>query len=281
MSTIPENHVETTSSDDHRSELRARYERVKERVAQAAQRSGRRAEDIVLVAVTKYAAIDDVRELLKLGQMDFGENRVQNLVQRTAQIEEYIHRHHDLARGRETAVPKAARWHMIGHLQRNKVRKVLPLVRLLHSVDSLRLAEEIQTCAARYDEPVEILVQVNAANEKQKSGVAPAAARHLIDQLNTMLNLRVRGLMCMAPHVEDPEESRQYFQLVQELFADIRRSGAAGERFDILSMGMTNDFEVAIECGANIVRVGSAIFGERAMMNDDDEALAEESEDDA
>ncbi len=150
---------------------------------------------------------------------------------------------------------------MVGHLQRNKVAKVLKLVRLIHSVDSLRLAEEIQTAAARYEEPVEVLIQVNTTGEKDKHGVAPAAAVHLIEQIDTMMNLRPRGLMSIARQVEDPQEARLDFERCTDLFEDIRREGAGGEQFDILSMGMSNDFEVAIECGANIVRIGSAIFG--------------------
>jgi len=261
MPTAPEKHQQMTA------QLKDRLADVKKRIAAAAERSGRKAEDIILIAVTKYASIDQVRELITLGHIDFGESRVQNLVQRSAQVEEFLDRHRELARGREAKVPDKIRWHMIGHVQRNKVRKVLPLVRLIHSVDSLRLAEEIQQAASKLDEPVEVLVQVNVSNEQQKSGVAPAAVRHLIDQIDTMMNIRVRGLMCMAPLVDDPTEARPYFELCHELFTDVRRAGAAGERFDILSMGMSHDFEVAIETGANVVRIGSAIFGER---EDDD-----------
>lgn len=241
--------------------LKDRYAAVKQRIAAAAARSGQSPDRIILVAVTKYASIDQVRQLVELGHTDLGENHVQNLVQRVAQIDEFIARHRQL-RGRESTVPERVRWHMIGHLQRNKVRKVLNLARLIHSVDSLRLAEEIQAAAIRQDEPVEVLVQVNVAGEKSKYGIAPAAARHLIDQMDTMLNIRVRGLMCMAPLVEDPETVRPVFTRCKELFDDLRRIGCGGDRFDILSMGMSNDFEVAIECGANLVRVGSAIFGE-------------------
>ena len=162
---------------------------------------------------------------------------------------------------------------MIGHLQRNKVKKLLPLVRLVHSVDSLRLAEEIQNHAGRLEDPVEVLVQVNVTGEKQKYGVAPAAARHLVEQIETMMNMRVRGLMCIAEDVVDPIAIRHAFQLCAELFDDIRHHNHCGERFNILSMGMTNDFEIAIECGANVVRVGSAIFGERRTdVPEDDEA---------
>lgn len=264
MPTAPERHDQMTAK------LKDRLADVRQRMAEAAQRGGRSDKDIILVAVTKYAAIDQIRELITLGHVDFGENRVQHLVQRAAQVEEFLDRHRELARGRDSSVPEKVRWHMIGHLQRNKVRKVLPLVRLIHSVDSLRLVEEIQQLAAKRDEPVEILVQVNVSNERQKGGVAPAAVRHLIDQIDTMMNIRVRGLMCMAPLVEDPTEARPYFELCRELFDDVRRSGAAGDRFDILSMGMSNDFEVAIECGANVVRIGSAIFGEREEDDGDE-----------
>jgi hypothetical protein len=242
--------------------MKDRYEAVKQRVAAAAVRTGRRAEDIVIVAVTKYASIDQIRELVSLGQQDLGENQVQQLAQRAAQMDEYLARYRELHRSRTAAgLPRSLRWHMIGHLQRNKVRKVLPAIRLVHSVDSLRLAEELQTAAARFEKPVEVLVQVNVAGEKTKSGVAPAAAKHLVDQLDTMMNVRPRGLMCMAPLVDNPELVRPVFDRTRELFEEIRKSGSAGEHFDILSMGMSNDFEIAIECGANLVRIGSAIFG--------------------
>ena len=244
--------------------LAERYTAVKDRIAAAARRRGIPPGDVILVLVTKFAAIDQVRELITLGHADFGENRAPNLLQRAAQIDEFISRHRELNRDAASKLPRQVRWHMIGHLQRNKVRKLLGVVRLIHSVDSLRLAEEIQQGATRLNEPVEVLVQINPAGEKQKHGIALAAARHLIDQIETMVNVRARGLMAMAPLLDDPEASRPHFERTQELFEEIRRSGAGGERFDILSMGMTNDFEVAIECGANLVRVGRAVFGEPA-----------------
>lgn len=244
--------------------LKERYEAVRQRIAAAAERDGRRGEDVVLIAVTKFASIEEIRELIQLGHVDFGENRVQNLTQRAAVIDEFLQRRRELSsEGEGAALPPKVRWHMIGHLQRNKVRKVLSVVRLIHSVDSLRLAEEIQTAASRMDEPVEILVQVNTSGEKSKYGIAPAAARHLIEQIESTMNLRVRGLMCMAPIADDPEEARPTFLRCRELYEDIRRAGIASEKFNILSMGMSGDFEVGIECGANIIRVGSAIFGER------------------
>ncbi len=246
---------------DSGSTLKERYDAVRERIAAASARAERRPQDVLLCVVTKFAAMDQIRQLLELGHRDFAENRVQSLIQRSAQIDEFIERHRQLPGSREVRVPEKPRWHMIGHVQRNKVRKVVQLVRLIHSVDSLRLAEEVQTAASRREEPVEVLVQVNTSGEKSKSGVAPAAAMHVVDQIDTMVNLRARGLMCMAPLTDDPELSRPCFERLYELFDEIKTAAGKGSHFDIVSMGMSNDFEVAIECGANIVRVGSAIFG--------------------
>ena len=251
--------------------LKQRYETVRGRIADAAVRSGRRPENIVLTAVTKFASIDQIRELIELGHADFAESRVQALVQRVGQIDEFLQRHRQLHSARHLSLPGPLRWHMIGHLQRNKIRKVLDLVRLIHSVDSLRLAEEIQMATARREEPVEVLVQVNVSGEKSKYGVAPAAASHLVEQIDTMMNVRPRGLMCMAPLVEDPQQVRPIFERCRELLEDIHSLGLGGDHFDILSMGMTSDFEVAIECGANVVRVGSAIFGPPANPGPDDD----------
>lgn len=258
--------------------LRERWESVRSRIADAARRSGRRNDSVLLVVVTKGASIDQIRELLGFGQVDFGENRVQQLMQRAAAIDDFAARRRELGSPRTdaasparppgsgaAAAPGAARWHMVGTLQRNKVRKCIELARLIHSVDNLRLAEEIQIAGMKRPEPVEVLVEVNIAGERSKQGVAPAAARHLVDQLETMVNLRVRGLMCMAPLDGGLDAARSVFDRCRELHEEIRRSGAGGGRFDILSMGMSADFEVAIECGANLVRVGSAVVGEPAQ----------------
>jgi pyridoxal phosphate enzyme (YggS family) len=244
-----------------------RYADVRRRIDAALARSGRAGDPVILVAVMMYVSIDQIRELLRLGHADLGENRVQVLEQHAAQAEEYLSRVRQLPSAAGGEVPDRVRWHMIGHLQRNKVRKVLDRVRLVHSVDSLRLAEEIQSAAAtRGDDPVEVLVQVNVAGEAQKYGVAPPAVRHLIDQIDTMFHVRVRGLMCMAPYSDDPETSRPVFERCREMFEDIR---VGREGFDLLSMGMSGDFEVGVECGSNVVRVGSAIFGEREATGED------------
>lgn len=262
------------------STLESRYHDVRRRIAEAARRSGRGPGDVLLVAVTKYAEPDQIRELIRLGHRDFGENRVQNLIQRAALIEEYMARRRVLAHAAPGAVPQTpgpsaadqpVRWHMIGHLQRNKAKKAVELCRLIHSVDSLRLAEEIQTVASKREDPVEVLIQVNCSGEKSKFGCPPPAARHLAEQIDTMVSVRLRGVMTMAPLTSNPEEARETFARCREIFEEIQRTGVGEGRFNILSMGMTNDFEVAIEEGANLVRIGSAIFGEPKVQEPEDD----------
>jgi pyridoxal phosphate enzyme (YggS family) len=254
--------------------LRQRYEDVKSRLAAAARRAGRRPEEILLCVVTKSGSVDQIRELIQLGHADFAENRVQQLVQRAAQIDEWRRRQEALGltpgAGAGAAV-SSVRWHMIGTLQRNKVRKAIECARLIHSVDSLRLAEEIQVAATRRERPVEVLVEVNIAGEDSKQGVAPGAARHLVRQIETMTNVKARGMMCMAPLAGGAEAARSTFTRCRELFEEIRQSGAGGERFDILSMGMSGDFEIAVECGSNLVRVGGAVIGPPQVTEGPDE----------
>ncbi len=267
--------------DSRDGTLRERLESVKERIAAAAAQAGRDPREIALVAVTKHASMDQIRELIGIGHVDLGENRVQQLVQRAAQVDEFLARRRQLPESAgDGEHPSQVRWHMVGRLQRNKVRKAVELSRLVHGVDSLRLAEEIQAVAVRREQPVEILVQVNVAGESAKGGVAPAAARHLVDQIDTMVNVKPRGLMCMAPLDDqgeaDPDLARRTFDRCRELFDDIRSAGSGGERFDLLSMGMSGDFELAIASGANLVRVGSSIFGDAGVDAED----VEESEED-
>lgn len=242
--------------------LQRRYQEVRQRIARAARASGRRESDVILVAVTKFADPEQIRVLLHLGHRDFGENRVQALVQRAAMVEEYARRHRTLPTVRGPLPADPVRWHMIGHLQRNKVRKVIEVCRLIHSVDSLRLAEEIHVHAARRPEPMDVLLQVNCSGEATKFGCPMPAAIHLAEQIDTMVNVRLRGLMTMAPLCADPRDARPTFARLRELFEEIRQAGIGGEHFNLLSMGMSNDFEVAIAEGANVVRVGTAIFGE-------------------
>lgn len=263
--------------------LGERLEALRGRIAAAAHAAGRHPGEVALVAVTKNASIDQIRELLGLGQVDLGENRMQQLVQRAAQIDESLARRRQLPEASADS-PRLSppRWHMIGRLQRNKIRKAVELSRLIHGVDSLRLAEEIQLCAGRRETPIEILVQVNVAGERSKGGVVPAAARHLVDQIETMVNVKARGLMCMAPLGPDGEPdldaARRTFDRCRELFEDIRAAGSGGDRFDLLSMGMSGDFEHAIAAGANLVRVGSALFGDAPhdLATDEDEDAEQE-----
>ena len=243
--------------------LRERYDAVNARIAAAAVRSGRKPEQIMVVVVTKSATIEQIRELISFGHQDFGENRVQQLIQRSAQIDEHLVRLREL-RGSAPEV----RWHMIGSVQRNKVRKTVDLARLIQSVDSLRLAEEIHVQAARREQPIDVLLEVNVSGEISKHGITGAAVRHVVQQLDTMVNLRVRGLMCMAPLEGGAVEARKTFDRAFELFTDVRQSGQGGKTFDLLSMGMSADFEAAIEAGANIVRIGSAIIGPELGLPD-------------
>ncbi len=249
--------------------LRERYQAVRQRIADAAIRAGRKPERVHLVAVTKYASPDQIRSLIDLGHIDLGESRVQQLTQRAPLMHEYLQRQRALGgadRGDGVSPPEKIRWHMIGSLQRNKVKAVLPHVQLVHSVDSLRLAEEIHAVAAKLDICVDVLLQVNISGETSKSGVASPAALHLIDQMDTMVHLRPRGLMTMAPKLEGRDESgavRSVFSRCRECFEEIRSQGVGGKDFNVLSMGMTDDFDIAVEEGANVIRVGRAIFGDQ------------------
>jgi PLP dependent protein len=262
------------------ADLDQRYAAVKASIATAARKSGRDPDDIILVAVTKFAEPDQIRRLMQLGHKDFGENKVQNLLHRAAMVEEYLARHRVLPHLRVAADtlfstgsggPQAVRWHMIGHLQRNKARKAIEYCRLIHSVDSLRLAEEIQSLAQKREEPVEVLIQVNCSGENSKYGCPVPAALHLAEQIDTMVTVRVRGLMTMAPLSDNPEDSRATFGRCRELFEEIKKTGIGDGKFNLLSMGMSGDYEVAIAEGANIVRVGSAIFGEPKIEQAEEE----------
>ncbi len=261
--------------------LEARYTEVRQRVADAAVRAGRNPEDVILVAVTKSAEPDQIRTLLHMGHRDLGENRIQQLVQRASMIEELLARRRALPSTPSSrsgnghtpppGPPDTVRWHMIGHLQRNKARKAVEFCRLIHSVDSLRLAEEIQQAAVRREQMVDVLIQVNCSGEPNKFGCLMPAARHLAEQIGTMSFVNVRGLMTMAEETHDTDKIRRAFSRCRELFEDISLD-PPGQHFNILSMGMSNDFELAIEQGANMVRVGSAIFGEPSEHPEDHHA---------
>lgn len=249
-----------------RTSLAEKYDEINDRIAAACERAGRDRKSVALVAVTKYAAPEQVRELVRLGHQDFAENYVQPLVQRASQLNEF---HQRRVQAGDALVAGRLRWHMIGHLQRNKAKKVIPEVRLIHSVDSLRLAEELQACLVNSEKQLDVLVQVNCSGEESKYGCHVPAAIPLAEQIDQMYSLRVRGLMTIAPYSENPEDARPVFARGRELFEEIRDLGVGDGKFNLLSMGMSGDYEVALEEGANVVRVGSAIFGEREL---DDEA---------
>lgn len=240
-----------------RRKLSDNLKRIHERIAAACERGRRRPEDVRLLAVTKTVEVDVIRTALEAGVTDLGESRVQELVKRAGMIQEHLSRRRKL--GTEENVPEPT-WHMIGHLQRNKVRQVLPWVEEVHSVDSLRLAEEISKESQRLGRTTRIYIEVNVAGEKSKYGVAVGALSYLMSHIMPMPGLRIVGLMTMAPLVEDPEEARPHFRRLRELLEDLHLELSLGPDFRELSMGMSNDYEVAVEEGATIVRVGSALF---------------------
>ncbi len=229
---------------------------VKDAISSACARVGRDVSEIKLVVVTKSATIEAIQEVIRLGFTDLGENRVQQLKKVSAQISEYF-----LEKGNDdSALPEKVNWHMVGHLQRNKVRHVLPTVSLIHSVDTLRLAEEINALAAKLNLCPEILMQVNISNEPQKYGVPVGATTHLAEQIETLPNLNLIGLMTMAPLTHNKDVIRACFVRARELFVEMRGERVVGSHFTELSMGMSSDYEVAVEEGATILRIGSAIF---------------------
>jgi pyridoxal phosphate enzyme (YggS family) len=233
-----------------------RLKRVRDNMAEAAVRSGRPPEQVKLVAVTKTVGVDVIRQLLEIGVTDIGENHVQELIKRAGMIQESQSR---LQMSSPRAVP-SPNWHMVGHLQRNKVKTLLPWVTMIHSLDSLRLAEEISNQAVKAGRTVDALIQVNASGEKSKFGVAVGAVTYLAEQICTLPGLNVIGLMTMAPFVDDPEATRPVFVRLREVFEEMAAEGKFGRRFRDLSMGMTQDYTVAIEEGATMVRIGTALF---------------------
>ena len=236
--------------------LQANLDRLRETIASACRTADRDPADVRLVAVTKYASLDAVRALLAAGVFDLGENYVQQLVQRAQELGSA-----DGGLTEETPEqPRRPRWHMIGHLQRNKVKPLLKYVRILHSLDSVRLAEELEKQAARNEEMIDVFLEINMAGENSKSGAPPADADVIAEAATRAVHLRLRGLMTMAPYDLEPETVRPYFASLRELLENLRRKGTVGPECVHLSMGMTNDYAVAIEEGATIIRVGSALF---------------------
>ena len=221
------------------------YKEVEKRVEEACKRASRKREEVTLIAVSKTKPVSMIEELLPLNVRDFGENKVQEL---TAKAE---------------ILPSALHWHMIGHLQRNKVKYIVDKACIIHSVDSLRLAEEISKAAQKKQVTAKILIEVNVAEEESKFGVRTSELLPLIEAISPLPNIAIKGLMTIAPYVENPEENRWIFQKLKNLSIDIKGKNFDNVTMDVLSMGMTGDYEVAIEEGATHVRVGTGIFGER------------------
>ena len=221
------------------------YDVVLNNIEKACKKAGRASEDVTLIAVSKTKPVTMLQEIYDHGCRDFGENKVQELVDKYE------------------VLPKDIKWHMIGHLQRNKVKYIVDKVYLIHSVDSLRLAEEISKEALKKNVEVNILVEVNVANEETKFGTTSQEAIDLVDKISQLPGIHIKGLMTIAPYVEDSEENRQYFAQLKQLSVDIITKNIDNVSMDILSMGMSGDYEVAVEEGATYVRVGTGIFGER------------------
>lgn len=237
------------------AKISERIERVRGTINSACARVGKDPGEIKLVVVTKSATIEAIKEVIYLGLVELGENRVQQLKKVSAQIDEFLQ-----GGDGDSTLPEKVNWHMVGHLQRNKVRQVLPIASLIHSLDTLRLAEEINASAAKLNLCPRVLLQVNTSNEPQKYGVPVGATTHLAEQIETLPNLKLVGLMTMAPLTHNKDVIRACFVRARELFIEMRGEKIVGPEFTELSMGMSSDYEVAIEEGATILRIGSAIF---------------------
>ena len=227
------------------SEIMKNLDNIMLRARVAAEKSGRSLEDIKIIAVTKTVDVERINNVYEYGLRDMGENRVQELLEK-----------YDL-------LPSDIKWHIIGHLQTNKVKYIVDKVEMIHSVDSLELAKEIDTRAAKHQRKVDILLQVNVSGEETKFGINPDNVNEYISVLSRMENIALRGLMTIAPYAQDPQDVRPVFRNLYNIYIDIKRKRYDNVSMDYLSMGMSNDFEVAIEEGANVVRIGTSIFGKR------------------
>lgn len=221
--------------------------RVEENICNACNRCGRKREDVTLIAVSKTKPIEMMKEAMQAGVHIFGENKVQEIIKKEPLL----------------PPPPNTCWHLIGHLQRNKVRQIAGKVEMIHSVDSLRLAEQLQKEYEKIGQTANILVEVNVAKEESKYGLLPEETEDVLRKIALMPNIHVCGLMTIAPFVENPEENRVHFRNLHKLLVDINAKNIDNINMSELSMGMTGDYEVAIEEGATFIRVGTGIFGSR------------------
>ncbi len=230
-------------------DFKKNLEIIEENICKACEKAGRERSEVTLIAVSKTKPLEDLQAVYDLNIRDFGENKVQEL---TGKIE---------------AMPDDIKWHMIGHLQRNKVKYIVDKVELIHSVDSLRLAEEISKQAIKKNVNVNILVEINIGDEESKFGISADEVKVLVRDIAKLDNIKVQGLMCVAPYVVDSEENRAFFHKIKDLSVDIMKENIDNVNMNVLSMGMSNDYQVAIEEGATMVRIGSNLFGKRDYSN--------------
>ncbi len=225
--------------------IKENLEVVEKNIEEACKRAGRDRSEVTLIAVSKTKPVSDIRQAMECGITVFGENKVQEIKDKTTEITEPLN------------------WHMIGHLQANKVKYLPGRVCMIHSVDNKKLADEIEKQFAKADERIDVLIEVNMANEDTKFGLSKEEVASFVKEISTLPHLNIRGLMTIAPYTEDPESNRVYFKGLKELMESINALDIPGVKMDTLSMGMTGDYQVAIEEGATFVRVGTGIFGER------------------
>mgnify|MGYP004508905111 FL=1 len=225
--------------------LKENLTKVEENIQKACDKAGRKRSEVTLIAVSKTKPVEMLQEIYDEGIREFGENKVQEMCEKME------------------LMPQDIKWNMIGHLQTNKVKYIIGKTSLIHSVDSLKLAEEIQKQAAKHDVTADILVEVNIANEESKFGISKDETIQMVRDIAKLDHLKIKGLMTIAPFVEDPEDNRLYFREIKQLSVDINNQNIDNVSMDVLSMGMTGDYMVAIEEGATMVRVGTGIFGER------------------
>lgn len=225
--------------------VKENLEEVEKKIAAACERAGRKRSEVTLIAVSKTKPVELIRDAIDYGIEDFGENKVQEMCDKMEIISDKLN------------------WHMIGHLQRNKVKYIVDKAYLIHSVDSLRLAEQINHEAEKRNVVCNILIEVNIAGEESKFGVAKEEVKPLLEAIKNLKHVHVKGLMTIAPFVDDAEDNREHFREMHKLFIDMRQENTDNISMEVLSMGMTGDYQVAIEEGATMVRVGTGIFGAR------------------
>lgn len=229
--------------------IRENLETVEKKIEAACERAGRERSEVTLIAVSKTKPVSDIRQAMECGIKVFGENKVQEIQQKTEEIKEDLN------------------WHMIGHLQANKVKYLPGKVCMIHSVDNVKLAKEIEKQFGKSDLRIDVLVEVNMAQEESKFGLSADEVPAFIKEIADLPHLHIRGLMTIAPYTEDAESNRKYFKGLRDLMHRINEMKILPDEMDTLSMGMTGDYEVAIEEGATFVRVGTGIFGERDYNN--------------